>query len=806
MPPLTVEERAKLRDSEFAVPGKRELPLHDADHAKLAWDMLDKTHGLDDYERDEARHRIIRALHRHGVKFGGDVQEADMAVLAGGESGVCEATIADAAAHVVEVTIARPGVSNNGMIYTDSVLRDATPLWEGAPAFLDHPTALDLTRAGTRSLRDLVGVYEGATFVPGRGIRARLKLGANDHGVFATVRESIEAKAAGRASPPVGISADWRVLRSPAKAGADGRARWHVHSITAVNSGDLVVRPSAGGSFDRVLEAERPVGADYATLKLFGEGNAVDPTRTAPSAPGEAGNVGSTVVQPSGGTGVGGQGFGDRVGETVQVRESTAVAAVGSVGASGDRSGSSAGVPAGIGVSESALAALVDRATLPLRQQLAAQVLEARLMSSGLPAPAQSMLRSQFAQRVFESTEVDTAIAGLKGMLGEVFGQSSIRGVGAPVLDPGRPQGIAPGERLQAAFDRLFGLDVPGHLANVPRLTGIREAYILVTGDKYFTGAYQFSQDAIVREANEVTTGGIANVVLNSMTKRLVKDYQAQPKWWEPFTIKVPVTDMKQQNRIRLNDFASLSTVAEDGAYTNLAWGDARENYTPSKFGNLVVVTLEAFLNDDLHAIMRIPTKVAHAAVVTVNEQVATLFTQSAGTGPAMSDTFHVFDATNHQGNTSATTPAMDLASSSLETAMIVLEKMQNTAGKRIGVRGRYLLVPPDLRWTAAVITQSQYATGSANNDINPLQGAVMPIVVPQFTTAYQWYLMADPAQVESIEIGFLNGREEPELLVQDNPTQGQVFTNDAISYKVRHIYGLGWLDYRGAFAALPTS
>ena len=88
----------------------------------------------------------------------------------------------------------------------------------------------------------------------------------------------------------------------------------------------------------------------------------------------------------------------------------------------------------------------------------------------------------------------------------------------------------------------------------------------------------------------------------------------------------------------------------------------------------------------------------------------------------------------------------------------------------------------------------------------NPLSGAIVPIVVPQFTTAYQWYLLADPAQIESIEIGFLNGREEPELLVQDNPTAGAVFTNDAISYKVRHIYGLGWLDYRGAFAALPAS
>ncbi|HVC33232.1 MAG TPA: Mu-like prophage major head subunit gpT family protein, partial [Chloroflexota bacterium] len=204
------------------------------------------------------------------------------------------------------------------------------------------------------------------------------------------------------------------------------------------------------------------------------------------------------------------------------------------------------------------------------------------------------------------------------------------------------------------------------------------------------------------------------------MTKRLIKDYQAQPKWWEPFTIKVPVTDMKQQNRIRLADFGSLATVAESGAYANIAWADARENYTPTKFGNLVAVTLEMFLNDDLHAVQRIPTKLAHAAVVTLNEQVAALFTANAGAGPAMADAHDVFDSVNHQGNTS-TNVSFDLSSAALEAAMTVLEKMTNTAGKRIGVKGRYLLIPPDLRWTAQVITQSQFLAGSANNDINPL-------------------------------------------------------------------------------------
>ncbi len=44
-----------------------------------------------------------------------------------------------------------------------------------------------------------------------------------------------------------------------------------------------------------------------------------------------------------------------------------------------------------------------------------------------------------------------------------------------------------------------------------------------------------------------------------------------------------------------------------------------------------------------------------------------------------------------------------------------------------------------------------------------------------------------------------MGGRETPELLLQDRPDTGQVFTNDQITYKIRWEFGGGWVDYRGA-------
>ena len=40
------------------------------------------------------------------------------------------------------------------------------------------------------------------------------------------------------------------------------------------------------------------------------------------------------------------------------------------------------------------------------------------------------------------------------------------------------------------------------------------------------------------------------------------------------------------------------------------------------------------------------------------------------------------------------------------------------------------------------------------------------------------------------IEIGFLDGQQDPELFMQDMPNVGSMFSNDQLTYKIRHIYG----------------
>lgn len=65
--PLSKEERDALPPEHFAVPGKRKLPINDETHTTLAWDQVDRTQGLSDAERSEARARILRRAKELGI-------------------------------------------------------------------------------------------------------------------------------------------------------------------------------------------------------------------------------------------------------------------------------------------------------------------------------------------------------------------------------------------------------------------------------------------------------------------------------------------------------------------------------------------------------------------------------------------------------------------------------------------------------------------------------------------------------------------------------------------------------------------
>lgn len=119
-----------------------------------------------------------------------------------------------------------------------------------------------------------------------------------------------------------------------------------------------------------------------------------------------------------------------------------------------------------------------------------------------------------------------------------------------------------------------------------------------------------------------------------------------------------------------------------------------------------------------------------------------------------------------------------------------------------LGLSDATLWVPRSLKGTAEQLINSTLHPESGENAVNTLKGACKITVSPYLGgDENNYYISYGKAEVELIEIGFLNGKQTPEILVQDQPTVGNVFVYDTLRYKVRHEYGGAVPDYR-AFAA----
>jgi hypothetical protein len=123
-----------------------------------------------------------------------------------------------------------------------------------------------------------------------------------------------------------------------------------------------------------------------------------------------------------------------------------------------------------------------------------------------------------------------------------------------------------------------------------------------------------------------------------------------------------------------------------------------------------------------------------------------------------------------------------------------------------LGLENPTLWVPRGLRGTALALKTSQKNPENAEGGDNTLRDAFEVEVSPYLRgDENNYYLSAKTSDVEGIEVGFLNGKEEPEILVQDQPTVDNVFIYDQIRYKVRHEYGGAVVDFKGFAGAIVS-
>ena len=381
-----------------------------------------------------------------------------------------------------------------------------------------------------------------------------------------------------------------------------------------------------------------------------------------------------------------------------------------------------------------------------------------------------------------------------------------------------------PVDKMRVALEGFFEdkdlKDEKGEI--VPRYRSFRRFYEDLTGDVNVTGRFSDLNNKRLfaafcgKDVNSITTDDFAIMLSNYLNRRLVSEYNFQNLSlgsWRRFADVVPVRDFRPQYRVRFGGYGDLPIVAQGANYNNITEvTDEQATYTVQKRGGTEDLTLEAIANDDVGYIRRIPIRLARAAARTLHKFV---YNELVFNNPTVYDGATLF-ATNRNvsgvtvSNRGTKPTGGAYSITHIRDARVAMQKFPElNSAERIGIVPRFLIVPPDLEdLFMGMLSAERYPrlSGAANtenfppNDQNWARNWRLEVLVNIFAPATDAIvLVADPADVPTIEIGFF-GSEEPEIIVQDRPDVGSMFAADKITYKIRHIYGGAVIDFRGFY------
>ena len=253
------------------------------------------------------------------------------------------------------------------------------------------------------------------------------------------------------------------------------------------------------------------------------------------------------------------------------------------------------------------------------------------------------------------------------------------------------------------------------------------------------------------------TTSDFPILLENVMHRQVLTAFNATPDTWSKFCVTGSVSDFREWQRLRVGAIGDIDAVNEAGEYKQKSIPDAgKEGVTALRRGNIISITPEVIVNDDIGFIASLTTNFGRSAKRTIENKVFALIAAN----PTMKDGFALFstDHNNYQGT--GAVPSVD----SLEAARVAMGKQKDISGNEyLDIRPNIWLGPLGKGGDVRVIVGAQYDPDTANKlqKPNKVNGIVQEIVDTPRITGNEWYLFADPSIAPVIEVVFLEPMDQ---------------------------------------------
>jgi len=381
-----------------------------------------------------------------------------------------------------------------------------------------------------------------------------------------------------------------------------------------------------------------------------------------------------------------------------------------------------------------------------------------------------------------------------------------MRATGAPVNVPGRVNvGSDAGDKFRtAAADALI---MRSGIALVTPAEGARELMGMSLRDLAIETLQNDGISNLNRRSNDEIYGMMCRQFYNptaafpsildaAINKSYVEGHRTAPVTFDQWTTKGTLKDFKTvENRYLAGPAGEFLEVPEGSELKHDLPTDEKLPQRKLKtYGRQFTMTRQAFINDDIDFLGKIPAKYAASARKTQNKQVYEIMVKN----PAVYDGTALFSVAHK--NVIAT--GTGITAEALQKIFMALQLQTNPFGEAIIIRPSYIVVPVGYAFTMYTILESPTVNTASNTQAaNPLYRYKNQIVVVEDATinalcgtgAMPWFVVGDKTDTDFIQVDYLNGQEIPTIRRMETP--GQL----GFVWDIYLDWGISVMDWRGA-------
>lgn len=335
-------------------------------------------------------------------------------------------------------------------------------------------------------------------------------------------------------------------------------------------------------------------------------------------------------------------------------------------------------------------------------------------------------------------------------------------------------------EKPAPGAERFCGMSLHQLMADCAMRCGVKDAHRLSPDELW-------REMALQSRGQFADTNSFVSIINSTLHATIARAYATAPTTYQYWTSVGSNPDFKTIKRYRLAATGEMQEIPENGEFKSVSGMDEGVDTKLKTYGKRFGFSRQTIMNDDLGTVSRLITAQVRSNQRFINQKCYEALTKNA----KIFDGKALFD-NSHNNLFTGAEPSI----TSFNEMIVAMAKQKDINDKDVlNIKPRFVLAPVALGMAIRQILESTADPDGANSGVtNPMRGAFRLITDAQLDIANPkgYYAIADPNDVDTIEVTYLNGKRTPTL-------ESRVSWDTlGIEYRMYHDFGINIIDWRG--------